>query len=231
MGLFNMLKNVTMSPEERQERELLKRAENGDAEAQFLVGQKFDQHENYADAEKWWLRAISNGHLQAQYNLALNYIGGACGGPQYYDQGVKYIEDLADKGYVVGYKVLGDICCNFDNMRNPLRKQYYNLRKAEECYRMVVTSNDDLWLLPAYNLGHIYAGSYLRTIQEVEDDLVDPMRAAYIFYLAGVDLEGEDNQHVYIELFNEVVKNANLNITNAMLMSWNDDYRNRRFSM
>ncbi len=54
-------------------------AQNGDAQAQHLLGLMYFQgrgiEQNYTEAEKWWLKAAKKGIAESQYSLGLLYTG------------------------------------------------------------------------------------------------------------------------------------------------------------
>ena len=55
------------------------RAESGDSEAQFEVGQAFSgsgDRFDLAEAAQWYLKAAEQSHARAQYNLGLMYLKG-----------------------------------------------------------------------------------------------------------------------------------------------------------
>ena len=57
--------------------EILIKAEQGDAEAQYNLGVSYYNGEgvaqDYAEAVKWWRKAAEQGYADAQYNLGLSY--------------------------------------------------------------------------------------------------------------------------------------------------------------
>ena len=59
---------------------LKRRADQGDAEAQYLLGGLYDigqdVSKDYAQARQWWKKAASQGHAEAQYNLGVLYAEG-----------------------------------------------------------------------------------------------------------------------------------------------------------
>ncbi len=58
----------------------LKAAEQGDADAQFHLGETYEIGEfvpqNYAEAMKWWLKAAEQGNAEAKFKLGLMYYDG-----------------------------------------------------------------------------------------------------------------------------------------------------------
>ena len=57
--------------------ELRRRAEQGDAEAQFSLGFRYGEGEGVPEdrqeALKWWRKAAEQGHAMAQYSLGVSY--------------------------------------------------------------------------------------------------------------------------------------------------------------
>src|SRR5882724_6116956 len=58
----------------------LKAAEQGHAEAQFMLGQMYDSgidgRPDYKEAVRWYREAAEKGHKDAQWSLGLRYAGG-----------------------------------------------------------------------------------------------------------------------------------------------------------
>ncbi len=92
-------------------------AEQGNTEAQFRVGSfsknladeagsinrfpgsvKIDSDEEYASALRLYTSAAEQGHIEAQYNLAMMYIEGR-GAPQNNIEAVKWFKLAAEQGY------------------------------------------------------------------------------------------------------------------------------------
>ena len=59
---------------------LIKKAEGGDAEAQFILGTAYgegrDVPQDFSEAAKWYRKAAEQGHARAQFNLASAYANG-----------------------------------------------------------------------------------------------------------------------------------------------------------
>jgi TPR repeat protein len=57
--------------------EIVEAAEQGDASAQFNLGQIYRKGkgvaQNDAEAAKWYRKAAEQGHVKAQYNLGVSY--------------------------------------------------------------------------------------------------------------------------------------------------------------
>ncbi len=85
-------------------RELRPFAEQGVAEAQFLLGVMYDKGlgvpQDYVEAVGWWRKAAEQGHAKAQYNLGVMY-GNVLGAPQDYAQAHMWF-NLAASGFPPG---------------------------------------------------------------------------------------------------------------------------------
>lgn len=84
--------------------ELAKKAQSGDAEAQYSLASQFFEQGNLKIAEKWFNEAAAQGHTEAQYRLGSFYLNGATSICKGY--GVKYITTIenllrqaAEKGH------------------------------------------------------------------------------------------------------------------------------------
>ena len=93
----------------------LKAAEQGDADAQFYLGEIYesgihangeDVPQNYAEAMKWWLKAAEQGNAEAKFKLGLMYYDGD-GVPQDYAEAMKWYRKAAEQGDAVAQLFLG----------------------------------------------------------------------------------------------------------------------------
>ena len=77
-------------------------AEQGDAEAQFNLGQMYREGlevaQNYKEAVKWYRLSVEQGFAEAQNNLGLMYKNGQ-GVPQDYKEAVKWYRLAAEQEY------------------------------------------------------------------------------------------------------------------------------------
>lgn len=223
MGFFDFFKQGTQNEEEIKYNNLVSRANLGDADAMFELGDFYEQNSNYQEAEKWFLKAIEKGHPMAKYYLALNYSAGM-GGPKMMETAVRYLTELVEDGYEAYTKDLGYIFSNFRNKRHPLLRLFYDLKKAEMYYlRAVQVKNQNRWAAAVHELGVLYAGSYLYTYND--NDIQNPIKAAYCLYMASVEGEYDKGD------FFTVVNNAGLTISNEQYNAWLQDFKNRNFSM
>ena len=75
-------------------------AEQGDAEAQYLLGGMYDEgygvNKSDKEALKWWLMAAEQGHAQAQNNLGTGYFDGR-GVIQDYEEAAKWWQLAAEQ--------------------------------------------------------------------------------------------------------------------------------------
>src|SRR5690242_6465122 len=79
--------------------ELRPLAEEGDADAQFLMGMKYaagqDLEQNEFEAANWYRMAAEQGHAQAQNNLGMMHYNGQ-GIPQSYSEAAHWLQLAAD---------------------------------------------------------------------------------------------------------------------------------------
>ena len=91
--------------------ETKKRAEQGDAGAQFHLGLMYGNGEgvpqNYEQAIKWYTRAAEQGLAQAQHNLGLIYEQGQ--GVKNYQQAIKWYTKAGEQGYAYAQFNLGSM--------------------------------------------------------------------------------------------------------------------------
>lgn len=228
MGLFNFLKRNEKSSDEKRVEDLTAKANRGDAEAMFYLGNFYDESGNYTKAEKWWLAATVMGHSTAKYFLALNYSLN----PTKKGEAVRYLEELVDEGYHEYAGRLGSIYCDYQNKIRSSWKQFYDLKKAEKYFLLAMHSKSkSCWINGnLYELGVIYAGK--EVFPYIDDDVKCPLKAAYCFYLSSLieDFsvnEGSQGQ----EEFEKVISTFSLNITDEQLAKWRKDYNNMDFTM
>ena len=85
-------------------------AEQGDAEAQFNVGNMYDRGEgviqDYKTAAKWYALAAEQGHIKAQFNVGNMYYKGL-GLIQDYKTAAKWYALAAEQGYAAAQSNLG----------------------------------------------------------------------------------------------------------------------------
>jgi TPR repeat protein len=85
-------------------------AKQGDADAQYNLGQMYNQGQgvpqDYKTAVKWWKLAAEQGYARAQNNLGLMYDNGQ-GVPQDYKTAVKWLKLAAEQGDVLAQINLG----------------------------------------------------------------------------------------------------------------------------
>jgi TPR repeat protein len=93
---------------------LRKKAEQGDADAQFNLGWMYADGkgvpEDYAKAVKWYRKGAEQGDARAQYNLGLIYNSGE-GVPQDYAEAAKWFRKAAEQGYAAAQNKLGGMYC------------------------------------------------------------------------------------------------------------------------
>lgn len=86
-------------------------AEQGLAEAQFLLGYSYFMGEgvarNYTQAATWFKRSAAQNHLKAEYNLAYCYMNGR-GVPRDYDKALDLLKQSANGGYTQAMLTLAE---------------------------------------------------------------------------------------------------------------------------
>jgi len=89
---------------------LRKSAEEGDASAQFRLGQLYDEGtgvpQDYGQAKEWFEKAAKQGHVGAQVNLGTLYLQGE-GAPQSDQMALFWIRPAAEQGHVLAFAKLG----------------------------------------------------------------------------------------------------------------------------
>ena len=90
-------------------------AKQGDAEAQYTVGEIYDYgesvQEDYAEAMKWFRLAADQGNAEAQFNLGVMYYFGVSV-PKDYAEAMKWFRLAADQGYAEAQNNVGTMYGN-----------------------------------------------------------------------------------------------------------------------
>ena len=112
---------------------LLAQAEQGNAQAQYLLGQRYNFGDGVTQDRKkavaWQTRAATQGHATAQYVLGLMYSAGE-GVPQDTGQAVVWISRSADQGLAEAQHALGMMYQNGKDVPRDPEKAMALLRKA-----------------------------------------------------------------------------------------------------
>ena len=90
--------------------ETKKKAEAGDADAQFKIGYAYYKRggaNDSAEAMKWWRKAAEQGYANAQFNLGAMYGNGGRGVPKDFAEAVKWFRKAAEQGYAEAQSSLG----------------------------------------------------------------------------------------------------------------------------
>jgi TPR repeat protein len=89
---------------------LRKSAEEGDASAQFRLGQLYDEGtgvpKDYGQAKEWFEKAAKQGHVGAQINLGTLYLQGE-GAPQSDHMALFWFRQAAEQGDALAFAKLG----------------------------------------------------------------------------------------------------------------------------
>jgi hypothetical protein len=111
-------------------------ADQGDAEAQFMLGSMYDEGwgapQDTAAAANWYRKAADQGHTIAQYNLGVSYSRGG-GVPQNYVEAAKWYRLAADAGFSWAQNNLGDMYRNGQGVTKDYVSAYmwFNLAAAQ----------------------------------------------------------------------------------------------------
>ncbi|MBM3877397.1 MAG: sel1 repeat family protein, partial [Verrucomicrobia bacterium] len=128
----------------------LRKAEQGDATAQFNLGVSYDFGrgvvKDEAEAVKWYRKAADQGHAAAQFNLGLSYAEGQ-GVVKDEAEAVKWYRKAADQGHASAQFNLGVM---YDNGRGVVKDE----AEAVKWYRKAA---DQGYAQAQYNLGLSYA--------------------------------------------------------------------------
>lgn len=220
---FLSLFKINKQPENGKEK-LLVRAQQGDADAMFELGEQYEKESDYAEAEKWFLQAVDKGHALSKYYLSLNYSAGM-GSPAKIENAIQFLTELIEEeGCEVYGKDLAWIYGDIRKKNHPVLKKYYDLDKAEHYYLMTIkTRNEARWTNALYNLGMLYAGNLI--YPHADDAIQNPKKAAYCLYMAGLS-DGYD-----MEEYNAIISKTNLHFDEETLAKWEFDFRNRDFTL
>lgn len=88
---FNVDKNINP-------KDIVDFAENGDPEAQYVVGLIYNEEESFSQASEWYRKAAMQGHAKAQFNLANKYYEGK-GVEQNFEEAFKWYQKAAEQGH------------------------------------------------------------------------------------------------------------------------------------
>ena len=112
--------------------DLIKKAEQGDVEAQYNLGYYYHSGEGVEQSEKkalyWWQKAAKQGHANSQYNLGVNY-GKGYGVEQSYEKAIHWYTKAAEQGFVRAQNNLGLVIMMEMAWNNPIPTQYIGLLK------------------------------------------------------------------------------------------------------
>ena len=128
--------NILCNAIENHERKInfennLKAAENGDVEAQYLVGLHYAVCEDYEKMFYWYQKAAENGNVTAQYELGCCYAW-SYGGSQDSEKAVYWWQKAAENGYVKAQYELGRYYADDFGNAQDYEKAVYWYEKAAE---------------------------------------------------------------------------------------------------
>jgi len=128
---------MTQKEKNEELQQLLEAASKGDAQAQYELGNLYNEYEDYEEALKWWGLAAAQGHPHALYFIGLCYKEG---------RGVKQSDfEAVQKWLLAGLYDDADALYNLGWM------YYYG--KGTECNMLRAR----VWFFFAAMLGHIEA--------------------------------------------------------------------------
>ncbi len=149
---------------------LRKAAEQGDAEAQLHLGKCYLGKicVNFAEAEKWLLRAAKQGHVVAQYelgdfyyNLYYHWLNAEDADFDYYIEGLKWLHKAAERGYADAQCKLGTLYLNGVYEEDEEGNGSYIGQSDTEAFK---------WLHKAAEQGHTVAQYKLGESYQFRDD-------------------------------------------------------------
>ncbi|MCI7046793.1 tetratricopeptide repeat protein [Helicobacter sp.] len=129
--LFCMLVSLVFASDSSFD-EVLAKAKQGDAEAQFLLGLMYDQgqgvKQDYEKAAEWFSKAANQGYAKAQYNLGAMYENGQAV-RQDYKKAFEWYSKAANQGYAKAQYNLGAMYEKGYGVRQDLKKakEYFGL--------------------------------------------------------------------------------------------------------
>jgi TPR repeat protein len=142
-------------------KQALKRAEQGDVDAQLSVGMMYDfgqgVPQNYAEAIRWYRRSAERGNPAAQNNLGVMHLNGQ-GVPANSVEAARWIRMAADQGYAQAQMNLGWMHAKGTGVPR-------NYSEAIRWSRLAAEQGDDEGQL---NLGVIYAEGQVARADYVE---------------------------------------------------------------
>ena len=131
------------NPEQSNE-ELKKKAENGDAKAQFALGDKYAVEKNFSEAAKWYEKAAEQGVVDAQNNLSGAYFDGR-GVEKNYAEALKWFRKAAEQGNVLAQYNLGNAYYNGKGVEKDYVEAYawYNIAATSQLLAASVKNRQD----------------------------------------------------------------------------------------
>ena len=117
----------TLAPVDNSIEALQKRANAGDAAAQFNLALMHDNGrgvpQDFGEAAAWYHKAAEQGHAAAQYNLGVSY-GMGQGVPQDDDQAVVWFRKAAEQGHAFAQNNLAEMYYNGQGVPQDVVQEY-----------------------------------------------------------------------------------------------------------
>ena len=165
---------------------LRKRAEEGDADAQFSLGLMYSTWnlgvppQNYAEAMKWYRLAAEQGHANAHNNLGCMYACGQ-GVPQDDAEAAKWFHRAAERGCLTALKTLGEMYAAGAGVPKSWWEAYIWTKLTTRCYHARIHVSE------VFDLTEEEAGACLAA----DDNLDECVKHLSPAELASVDAEIE----------------------------------------
>lgn len=129
-----------------QDSELIRKAQNGDAEAQYELGRNYEYglsgfEKNGEEAVKWYLKASEQGHGDAQRELADCYLYGWYGVGKSETEAAKWYLKAAENGNAEAQFQIGSCYMHGDGvLKNDGQAEYWLLKSAAQGYHLAYFS-------------------------------------------------------------------------------------------
>ena len=86
--------------------DIVRKAEEGNIDAQYNLAEKFYYESNYQEAAKWYRKAAEQGYIEAEYSLGFFFEKGK-GEHQNYNEAIKWYRKAAEQGHAKAQYKLG----------------------------------------------------------------------------------------------------------------------------
>ena len=177
--------------EEKERSELFPRARQGDADAQFRLGEMWAAGKggsrSRSAAFKYYRDAAQQGHVEAQFRVGNMYKYGAAVSDE--DEAVKWCQKAAEQGHAEAQHTLGQMC--EDDFRDQEAFQWYH-QAAEQGHAEA-----------QYRLGEIYEGKDSDVRDFIEYYEVSKAEALY-WYIEAAEQGHAEAQYKLGEIYEDI---------------------------